>query len=141
MLSAKVKILLRIPKFIITKEMYNSFIIDYIFVLWSHKWLKISKRYTMLYPKLRWKTRKIMLIMIGNLTIWTKSIFHIAAVFDLSILPIHNKGNIMLNGHMHWIISLTINEWLERITKILKRELSQTPSNFPVRSTKNIIKS
>ena len=61
-----------------------------------------------------------MLVVILDVARRPESILHVAAVFDLTILTIHDELNIVFDRHMQRKIGLPVDKRLKRVTQMFE---------------------
>ena len=82
-----------------------------------------------------------MLVVILDIPVGPKGVFHVAAVLDLAILAVHDQRHAVFDGHVQREIGLSVDERLERIAEMSERKVGQLPRDLAVRRAQNIIES
>ena len=80
-----------------------------------------------------------MLVMVLYFARRSKGVFHVPPILNFAVLAIHDQRDAMMNCHFHREIGLSINERLERVAQMQKRQLGKQSGDFAIWRPQNIV--
>lgn len=80
-----------------------------------------------------------MLVVIRDFSRRPKRVLHVAAIFDLTVLAVHDQRNLVLHRDMHREVGLTVDEGLKRITDLLESQSGQLSGRAAIWRPENVV--
>ena len=138
-LAAVVEVFLRVPELVIAEKVDLGLVRRDRLVAWRHEGLQVGPADAVFDPELGRHAREIVLVVVLDFTRRAERVLHVAAVLNLAVFAVHDQRDIVLDGHVQRVVRLAVNEGLERVAQVLRRQPRQLARDLAVRRAKHVV--